>query len=141
MALLEINLHLYFFVILYLWCCKITFVSWIYRCLELKRFIVIIKMLLLFHLMEESEIKNEVSFLSSVQGPIYKYGDSGKNIFGSLLTPNQELWLVDWLEHSCKLVGWVRFNGFILTQQCTTNIACIVETVYTFNLNYYLKTK
>ena len=29
----------------------------------------------------------------------------GKSIFGGLLTPNQEFWLVDWLEHSYKLVS------------------------------------
>ena len=50
-------------------------------------------------------------------------------------------WLVDWLEYSCKLVGWIRFNGLMLTQQCTANIACIVRTVYRFNLNSNLKAK
>ena len=32
-------------------------------------------------------------------------GTRGKSIFGGPVTPNQELWLVDRLEHSCKLVG------------------------------------
>ena len=63
----------------------------------------------------------------------------GKSTFGGSFSPKKELWLVDWLGHSCKLDGWVRFNGFLLTQQCTTNIASIAGTVYIFSRNYNLK--
>ena len=77
------------------------------------------------------------------EGPIYKYGDLGQKYFWIPLSPQTKNcgWLVDWLEHSFMLVGWVQFNRFMLTQQFTTNIACIVETVYIFNRNYNLKTK
>ena len=68
-------------------------------------------------------------------------GTRGKSILGDPLTPSLKLWWVDGLEPICKLDGWERLNGFMLTQQCTTNIACIVETMYIFNHNYNLKTK
>ena len=67
-------------------------------------------------------------------------GIQGKSIFGG---PHSKLrvWLVDKSDYSCKMVDWIRLNGFVLTQQCTRNIACIVGTVYIFNLNYNSKTK
>ena len=33
------------------------------------------------------------------------WGLRAKVFFGGPLTSNQGLWLVDWLEYSCKLVG------------------------------------
>ena len=91
----------------------------------------------LFYMYLRSALKFHI--LSRDRSP--NMGIQGKSIFGGPLTPNQELRLVDWLEHSCKLVSWVRFNGFMLTQQWTTNIACILGIVHVFNLIYNLKTK
>ena len=74
------------------------------------------------------------------QGPMYKYGVSGQKYFWGPSNRKPRI-VVDWLEHSSKLVGSVRFNGFMFIQQFTINIACIVGTVYIFNRNYNFKTK
>ena len=89
------------------------------------------------------KINFEIMIISSqTQGPIYRYGVSGQKYFwGPFSSQSKGLWLVDWLEYSCKLVSWVRCNDFMLTKQWTKNIECTVGIVYVFNLSYNLKTK
>ena len=42
----------------------------------------------------------------------------GAKVFLGALSPQTEN--CGWLKHSCKLVGWVRFNGFMLTRAWLT---------------------